>query len=518
MGEKMKGLMKRSGSKLSVSKGSVNHIGTTPYRFKIDLFISYVDNVKNGDTLCVCLERRGRSLSTAVIQAKDKKAVFKETISLESTLFRKGIPKKKANEPTPETNEELKFDEKKAKIILRKDSADGKNIGKLALNLADYVNGVQSTVLADMKLSNGSTIATKIEATMLHMGKKGLTSSSYVGSETCSERTDMNSLENDSIFGDDDNFDDLEYLDTTKPKSTETPKEKEHKPLVPAMTSPISSASGSSESTASRETKQESRKSSGRESTMSSKTRTSTELGRNSSTMSMPEGNKESSSDIKHSPSLRHKLKSKIKDRKSTKKEKTEDEKEHTKKIPRASSDKPPKDKQKLSDSTAEINELRLSVEALKRENMKLRESRQSTLDEMDTMRRELEVSQEEGRKSFKYDMITSKDVELHDILREKDQEIARLQNQNESLLEELEEKHEELTTSTYLERDADVEALNRKIHDLEVALRREPQYIAVVDELKVTKVTLALATMEKEQAIFALQTARQEYGISPKR
>eukprot|EP00168_Porphyra_purpurea_P014827 TRINITY_DN4355_c0_g1_i3.p5 TRINITY_DN4355_c0_g1~~TRINITY_DN4355_c0_g1_i3.p5 ORF type:complete len:147 (-),score=38.89 TRINITY_DN4355_c0_g1_i3:832-1272(-) len=85
----IKGAIKRSSSKLGAGKGSLAHIGSTPTKFRIDFFVQYVDGVCCDDGVCVVYERRDTALVTKAVMAKDGKAVFRENMALQVTLFRR---------------------------------------------------------------------------------------------------------------------------------------------------------------------------------------------------------------------------------------------------------------------------------------------------------------------------------------------------------------------------------------------------------------------------------------------
>lgn len=500
----MRGMVKKSGSRMHLGKGSMNHIGAMPYRFRLDVFVSYVDNVKNATDVCVTWERRGNIQATTVATVKDKKAVFRQSLSMESTLFRRASNTAKG--AASDNPEELKFDEKKAKFLLRKGGPDGKAIGKIHLNLADYVRGTNSTVFADMKLSNGSVIVTKIEATMLHMGKKKK-NGSRAGSEACSEMTDVNSAENDSLFGDDDqDLGDIE-IETTPGPSDE-------KPSNPAMISPVSSAASSSmksqpSKTTSRISKDAGKNLSRRESSSLTPASPTNRVTRKPSVVSMESSScatpiKKASQkgvkslkeeeELQESPSLRNKLKNKMKGKKDKEKDKGKEE-------AGASSPK------KSPEQAAEIAELKACVLSVKKENTKMKASKQAAMDEIDALRADLEACEAALENAHGSSSTASGGFDMSKTLKEKDRKIAELEAQNEALLEELEDIHEGAVDSAVGVASGQINTLMGRIEDLEVALRREPQYMDVVNDLKVTKVSLALANMEKEQALFALQT-----------
>lgn len=476
---------------MSISKGSMNHIGTTPFKYKVDVFISYVDTVKTAGEVCVTWERRGKSEATTPVKVKDKKAIFRETLTMETTLFRKAAPGAKAG-AAPAEGEELKFDEKVAKFALRKGNADGKAIGKMHINLADHIKGTTGTVFADLKLSNGSIVVTKIEANLLHMGKKKKN-----GSNAGSEMTDMTDvdggMEDDSIFGDDTiDHGDLDIM--IDEAATAGEEEEAPSKSPPSRSSPPATPS----------------------STKSSKT----ELGEESlaSKQSLRPGAKEKSkgddgTGLAQSQSIRDKMKSKLKKDKDGKSKK-EDGSSRKKDTSKANS--------------AEISELKAALTTAQNENAKLKSSKQAMLQEIDELRSELESSEtalEEAQAELGNCDVTSKGsrspapssktlLEENKDLRE---QVRDLEGQVEGLLEELDgESEDQNDVSRTEDGTADKKKYQRKIEDLEVALKREPQYLDVVDELKVTKMALALANMEKEQAIFALkqyESSKQSRG-----
>lgn len=519
MADRVRDIAKKSGSRLHVGRGSINHIGAAPYRFKLDIFISYVDNVKNATEVCVTWERKGKTEATAVAKVRDKKAVFRQGLTMEVTLFRR--------DAGGGGNEVLKFDEKRAKFQLRKGGADGKAIGKLTMNLAEYVRGTNSTVFADMKLSNDSVIVTKIEATMLHMGKKKTGAGSRTGSEACSEMTDVNTADDDSLFGDDEqDLGDIEIATTAPPP--------EFTDKTPITLSPVSSTMGSSmtptqeKGSAANRGREMGRVRGRMEGVLS--TESSKRFSGSHSTLSLstsrrlkkatkePRGALKEDEDLKNSPSLKDKIKDKIKGKKSRENrgkeidaEKGEDKSNDKLGVKEEIGPK----RQSLTPATkaADNAELRATIESLKKENSKLKKAKQAAMDEIEALRTDLkacEVALEEAKANKQVNSnaaVMAPALDMSRTLKEKDRRIAELEAQNESLLEELEELHDSAVDSAVGVVDGQMNALKTKIEELEIALKREPQYMDVVNELKVTKVSLALANMEKEQALFALQS-----------
>eukprot|EP00177_Eucheuma_denticulatum_P001672 GFKZ01003007.1.p2 GENE.GFKZ01003007.1~~GFKZ01003007.1.p2 ORF type:complete len:563 (+),score=152.99 GFKZ01003007.1:552-2240(+) len=553
MTDRVKQMMRNSTSRLHISKPSVTHIGATPYRFRLDVFVSYADNVKNISHACVTLERRANVEATPVVQVAQNKAVFRHTLSMELTLFRRAA----SSSAAASDKDTLKFDEKKAKFALRKAAVDGKAVGKLTLDIAEYVRGTNSTVFADIKLSNGTTLVTKIEATMLHIGKKKKGGGSRAGSEACSEMTDVNSVDNDSLFGDDDqDLGDLEIETTSPPPDFE--------PKHPVTCSPVSSNATSSLSSfqsniESRE-KEASKVGSGSKDEGKKKGKdhiSSLNLSGSKRTKhkSAKHALKESE-DMKNSPSLKDKIKGKMKGKKDKEKDRAMDKRarkeEGEDRKTNLTSKSESQSDHVAAQTASELAKLKAKVQVLEKENTKLKASKQAAMDEVEALRADLEaceaaLEETKNQQSAGGQKATGvPHLDMSRTLREKEKKIAELEAQNESLLEELEELHEgavdsamgvaqgemkglqkkiaELETENEglleeieeMQKKGDnnrgastgvVTALKKKIEELEVALKREPQYMDVVNELKVTKVSLALANMEKEQALFALQS-----------
>lgn len=520
MAERMKSLAKRSGSKLTLGKpkSSVNHIGAAPITYKIDIFISYVDAIKSSGEFCVTWERRGKSLATATVKVKDSKAVFRESLSMDTTLFRKSSPKDKDKGAGADGN--FKFDEKIAKFALRKGNADGKAIGKMHLNLADHVKGTTGTVFADLKLSNGSIVVTKIESTLLHMGRKAKTGGDGADSEMCSEMSEIDTgMENDSIFGDDaadmDDLGDLDLMsgDDRGGGKADGPPSKAVK--APKAEKVLKSSKKSSKDEEKDDSEPPKSVKKNKLIKMASSAVGADDPGKESK-QTKKSKMKEGGEGLTESPSLRDKVKLKIKkDKASGKKEKGGAEES-----PKVSS----KDSLK---QTAEVNELRTAMMALTADNKRLQTSRQAMMQEIDELRTELESCEQaleeasgEGQPLSMVSSVNGGSVEAKVRAEKKvlEAKVKELEGQVEGLLEELDGKEEddddeddENDDDSGVKKEFDEGRYKRRIADLEVALKREPQYLDVVNDLKVTKMALALANMEKEQALFALKKVEAE-------
>lgn len=561
-------MMKKSSSKLSTSKGSVNHIGTTPYRFRIDIFVSYAENIKNLTEACITCERRGKIYATESVNVKDGKAVFRQVLSMECTLFRKNSPSKGKQEKTQSgLTEQLDFDEKKAKMFLRKGGSQGKAVAKLALNLSEYVKGASSTVFADMKLSDGTLVVTKVESTMLAMDKKK--KGSRNGSEIVSEMSDAQSVD-DSLLGDDDDLQHAQCMmdvvsEPQRTSSIDAPGIRLSSIGVSTMPSSVSPVTPCRLSRRMSENADDVSK--GSIDTASSlplhlkqknPTRRSGSV-LNTDELTIPKSSESSS--VKEGSSLKEKMKSKIKSR-HLRKDK-EDKNGITSSHNNPHNDSPSSDgggdiAVESSVKSTEIIELMSMMEALQKENTKLKRARNSALEEAEALRTELKtcelrLGERDRDGNNAKSAVETKIALMRAETKKKDKEIKELKTRNGQLMDELEEQHQEilaiakqlkekekekerekgnvgkndeqkdgrqtkLCDSAMSEggrfRDAtlvenEVITLKNRIGELELALQREPTFMDVVNELKVIKVTLALANMEKEQALFQLQTYR---------
>eukprot|EP00178_Gracilaria_changii_P010520 TRINITY_DN305_c2_g1_i1.p2 TRINITY_DN305_c2_g1~~TRINITY_DN305_c2_g1_i1.p2 ORF type:complete len:533 (+),score=115.12 TRINITY_DN305_c2_g1_i1:5615-7213(+) len=529
MAQRVKDLIKRSSSKIATPQGSVKHLGTTPYRFRIDLFVSIVERVQNASQICVTCERRGQRHATSLVNVHNGKAEIGHTISLECTLFRKTPKNAKnaaaASSPASATSDtsELHFDEKLAKIVLRKGAVDGKAMGKISVDFAKYIKGTTSTVFADLTLSNGAVVITKIEATMLHIGRKSK-NGSHAASDTLSEITEVY-RDDDSIFGDCDAQDlgDLEQV-TRSPKNLQE---------VYSSDSAVSPSSTVTLSDSPRKLVSMGKAATfvgsvpNRQQSLTSDSVNSLESSPELSAVNTKRGKTQNG--MKESPSLKDKIKTKLKERKGTKKpkeDKCEEAKSRT--IPSSASSAgaaSKREKEKLvipPELLSELKELKAQVHALKKENNKLKSTNKNAHEEINALKADLQAREldleDEKSKSVRGQKAAGASAvpELSNTIKEKDRRIAELEAQNESLLEELEENHDQHVESARSQEvnTSVIRDLKKKIEELEVALRREPRFLDVVNELKVTKVSLALANMEKEQTLFKMQAMQHKLGI----
>ncbi|GAB0488972.1 hypothetical protein MMPV_000187 [Pyropia vietnamensis] len=509
----VKGVIKRSSSKLGAGKGSIAHIGSTPSKFRLDFFIQFVDGVKSDDAVCVVWERRDTLLATKAVMAKDSKAVFRENLTMQVTLFRRN----------DSGGDGPKFDEKKAKFALKQNDADGKTLAKVHLNLADYVKGSTGTTFADIKLSGGVVMATKIEATFLSSGK-GKGGGDGASSKMSAITTGSGGLNDvDSSIGDDDSiFDDgdLEDLDDLgEPARASGGKS------GAAPSSPVASASGpaspsssvlTSSSVAGTPSKKEEKKEKKEKKKAAKESKQAAKEAKESG-----EGGEKGDSPSKSSSK---RILSKI----SKKVEKTGSTIGIEKKAKKAaaaaaaasaasaasaadgsaaagaSSDSLRSGPEK--DSAPLVAELRKRVAALERSNGRLQLELKDANAEMDALQAELEAATSSELSGTK---AASEAKKQKDLIKALQREVHTLKLENAGLVEELDERagDEEDDSSLSLTRLNQKNAqLTSEIQDLTQKLGREPEFLKVVEQLKVIKVQLATAIEDKEQALFLLK------------
>jgi hypothetical protein len=153
--------MKRSSSKLITRAMSVRNMAKVPFKFKFELSIETVDKLAASGDIVVVWERNQKIESTkpAKIDKTTRKATFNnERISSEITLYKTSPSEKK-------------FQDKVVKIAVRAGAEDGKTLGKIHLNLADYAEVPSGSKRIGAELSNGATLVASIQCTFLSMGK-----------------------------------------------------------------------------------------------------------------------------------------------------------------------------------------------------------------------------------------------------------------------------------------------------------------------------------------------------------
>lgn len=137
-------------------------MGKVPFKFKFDLVVSSVEKLAAAGDIVVVWERsnnRVESTKPAKIDRNTRKANFgNEQITSEITLFK--------TQPS-----EKKFQDKVIKLAVKANGADGKTLGKIHLNLADYAEVPSGSKTFSAELTNGATIFASIQCVFISMGK-----------------------------------------------------------------------------------------------------------------------------------------------------------------------------------------------------------------------------------------------------------------------------------------------------------------------------------------------------------
>lgn len=143
--------MKRTSSKshLLDRARSVRNIGKIPYKFKIELAIETVDKLTYDGKVVVVWDRGSNKVEcTAPVQVDltTRKAVFSsETMVQEVTMYKSQAADKS-------------FMEKVIKLAVRADDQNGKTLGKIHINLSEYIDVTSNLKRVSAELSNGSTL------------------------------------------------------------------------------------------------------------------------------------------------------------------------------------------------------------------------------------------------------------------------------------------------------------------------------------------------------------------------
>eukprot|EP00177_Eucheuma_denticulatum_P002328 GFKZ01004175.1.p2 GENE.GFKZ01004175.1~~GFKZ01004175.1.p2 ORF type:complete len:326 (+),score=61.15 GFKZ01004175.1:708-1685(+) len=154
--------MRRSSSKLITRARSVRNMGKVPFKFKFDLVVSSVEKLAaSGDVVVVWDRSNNKVESTkpAKIDRNTRKANFgNEQLTAEITLFK--------TQPS-----DKKFQDKCIKLAVKANAADGKTLGKILLNLADYAEVPSGSKTFSAELTNGAAIVASIQCVFISMGK-----------------------------------------------------------------------------------------------------------------------------------------------------------------------------------------------------------------------------------------------------------------------------------------------------------------------------------------------------------
>lgn len=137
-------------------------MGKVPFKFKFDLLVETVEKLAASGDVVVVWERSNNKAEVtkpAKIDRTTRKASFaNERITTEITLFK--------TQPS-----ERKFQDKVIKLAVKANTIDGKTLGKIHLNLADYAEVPSGSKRISAELTNGSTLIASIQCVFLSMGK-----------------------------------------------------------------------------------------------------------------------------------------------------------------------------------------------------------------------------------------------------------------------------------------------------------------------------------------------------------
>ena len=153
--------MRRSSSKLIIRARSVAHMGKVPFKFKFNVVIETVDKIAASGDVVFVLERNNKLECTkpTKIDPTTRKVTFtNDKIGFEIALYK--------NQPS-----ERKFLDKVFKLALKSGGPEGKTLGKIHLNFAEYAEVPSGSKRISAELTNGAILVAKIESIFISMGK-----------------------------------------------------------------------------------------------------------------------------------------------------------------------------------------------------------------------------------------------------------------------------------------------------------------------------------------------------------
>lgn len=154
--------MRRSSSKLITRARSLRNVSKVPFKFKFDFLIETVDKLAAQGDIVVVWERSNNKIHSTKpvrIDKNTRKANFNnEQIAADLTLFK--------SQPS-----ERRFQEKVVKLAVKQNNADGKTLGKIHLNLADYAEIPSGSKRISAELTNGAILIATVQCQFISMGK-----------------------------------------------------------------------------------------------------------------------------------------------------------------------------------------------------------------------------------------------------------------------------------------------------------------------------------------------------------
>lgn len=180
--------MMRSSSKLITRARSVRNVGKVPFKFRFDFLIETVEKIAASGDIVVIWERNHKSDSTAPakIDRTTRKANFgNQKISANVTLFKMS--------PT-----DKKFLDKVVKIAVKANNVEGKTLGKIHLNLADYSEVPFGSKRIGAELSSGASLIATIQCTFISMGKVTRSKTGDLGLDDAEDESDCGEEDTDN--------------------------------------------------------------------------------------------------------------------------------------------------------------------------------------------------------------------------------------------------------------------------------------------------------------------------------
>ncbi|KAA8495938.1 hypothetical protein FVE85_2093 [Porphyridium purpureum] len=199
------GFIRMMSSKARKGSSAISRATHSVHRFRFDCKVLHVEGLVCNEPVYVGIFRGEKEFSckAQMVDRSTNKVVFDEIIRFDATLFR------------PRNVEGAAFEEKEYKVALKTNS-DGKTIGKIHLNFADYAIEPSGSKKFGAKLSNGALIVMHVESS-INLGpnaKRNTTMSprGMLGSRSMSSATSVAASEyaGSSMGGDD--FGDMDDL------------------------------------------------------------------------------------------------------------------------------------------------------------------------------------------------------------------------------------------------------------------------------------------------------------------
>lgn len=142
----------------------MRHAGKVPFKFSFSLIIETVEKLAASGSVVLIWERSSsKVLSTKPVQIErgSKKISFgNETLTSGVTLFK--------NSPA-----DKRFQDKVVKLAIKAGNAEGKTLGKIHLNLADYAEVPSGSKRISAELTNGAALTATVQCAFTSMGKAG---------------------------------------------------------------------------------------------------------------------------------------------------------------------------------------------------------------------------------------------------------------------------------------------------------------------------------------------------------